>query len=48
MTTVYELHAINMDGRLDIRTYKTLEEARRWKAAYGNGKIYKVTSEEVE
>jgi hypothetical protein len=48
MTTIYELHAINMDGRFEVRTYDTIEEARKWRKAYGNGKIYKVMKEEVE
>ena len=49
MTTItYELHAVNMDGRPETRAYNTLEEAKMWQKAYGNGKIFKVVREEVE
>ena len=47
-TTTYELHAVNMDGRPEIRIYETLEEAKMWQKAYGNGKIFKVVKEEME
>jgi hypothetical protein len=47
MTTTYEMEFINMDGRFEVREYKTLEEAKKWREAYGNGTIYKITREKI-
>lgn len=44
----YELHAVNNDGRFEVRVFENLEDARFWKKAYGNGKIYEVAKKEVE
>lgn len=43
----YELHAINNNGRFEIKKFDNLKDAEFWKIAYGNGKIYEITKKEL-